>query len=217
MERLECTGKTRLIRYQDREILFHNQKSAQWTHPYGFGEEQSDLCGAGCGLFAIAHAVEWMTGRRIDVEALADFSMANGGRDDSGTDRPTLLSAMQRIGLAREMGFEYRFDGLRNDHESLRQTLAEGGTALCNLRVGHIVCLTRMREQNGELQALAIDSVCESAREKLRDSVRECVPGSEIVFQVKNAAGLPVGMAVQYALFWVPLNGVMDFNLLHRI
>ena len=84
----EPTGKTRLIRYGDREILFHNQKSADWTHPYGYGEEKSDLCGAGCGIFAIAHAVEWMTGRRIDVEALADFSLQNGGRDDTGTDRP---------------------------------------------------------------------------------------------------------------------------------
>ena len=98
MQWLEPTGKTRLIRYGDREILFHNQKSADWTHPYGYGEEKSDLCGAGCGIFAIAHAVEWMTGRRIDVEALADFSVQNGGRDDTGTDRPALLSAMQRAG-----------------------------------------------------------------------------------------------------------------------
>lgn len=217
MQWLEPTGKTRLIRYGDREILFHNQKSADWTHPYGYGEEKSDLCGAGCGIFAIAHAVEWMTGRRIDVEALADFSLQNGGRDDTGTDRPALLSAMQRAGLAREMGFEYRFDGLRNDHQALAGVLEAGGAALCNLRVGHIVCLVDIRERGGEKQVLAMDSVCESVREKLRDSVRECVPGSEIVFRVKNAAGLEVGRAVQYALFWVPLSLPMDFNLLNKL
>ena len=95
--------------------------------------------------------------------------------------------------------------------------LEAGGAALCNLRVGHIVCLVDIRERGGEKQVLAMDSVCESAREKLRDSVRECVPGSEIVFRVKNAAGLEVGRAVQYALFWVPLSLPMDFNLLNKL
>lgn len=86
----EPTGKTCLIRYGDREILFHNQKSADWTHPYGYGEEKSDLCGAGCGIFAIAHAVEWMTGRRIDVGGPGRFlaSKRRPGRHRAPTGPP---------------------------------------------------------------------------------------------------------------------------------
>ena len=57
---------------------------------------------------------------------------------------------MQEKGLAASYGFRYDGDGLLNDHEALWKTMQEGGCALCNLRVGHIVTLIAAREQNGE-------------------------------------------------------------------
>ena len=89
--------------------------------------------------------------------------------------------------------------------------------SLCNLRVGHIVCLVAARIQDGEKQLLAIDSYSESAAEKVRDSVREVVPGSEIEWPVRNATGVQVSTSTSYAAFWVCATQPRDFNLLHKI
>ncbi|MBQ8953904.1 MAG: hypothetical protein IJ048_07280, partial [Clostridia bacterium] len=94
--------------------------------------------------------------------------------------------------------------------------MAAGNTALCNLRPGHIVALLAAREQGGKRQLLAMDSVAESASEKVRDHVLAVVPGSEIAYPVRNAAGDTVGFAESYALFWVEADLPKDFNLLHR-
>ena len=212
-----ATGKYIPVDYQGVHYELCNQRCREWTHPYAYQNNGSTLTNAGCGIFAIANAAWYLGGERVIPEALADFSCQYGGRGDDGTDRPALLSAMQERGLAQRHGFSYRFDGLRNDLDTLRAHLLSGGAALCNLRVGHIVALVGGRVMNGEAQALAADPFSESADDRVKDAVRECVPGSEVVSAVKNEAGVICGWQVTYAMFWVSLSTVRDFNLLHRL
>ena len=83
--------------------------------------------------------------------------------------------------------------------------------------MGHIVALIGGRTVNGEKQVLAADPFSESADERVRAAVRECIPGSEVISPIKNEAGLICGYQQTYALFWAALSTVKDFNLLHRL
>mgnify|MGYP000333814223 CR=1 FL=1 len=210
------TGKTRRFSLLGRELTFFNQRCQDWTHPYAW-QGQGNLADSGCGIFGLCHGIQWLTGCTPSPEALADFSCAHDGRGDDGTDRPVLLSALQLSGEAARLGFRYDGDGLRNDLDTLFDFLLhEKGVALCNLRVGHIVCLVAARQQDGERQLLAIDSHSESADARVRDSVREVIPASEIAYSLRNASGLAVGTATGYAAFWVRANQPRDFNLLPK-
>ena len=213
------TGKKIFLQYQGKDLTVLNQRSKLWTHDYGYIDRSSEtLSSAGCGVFSVCHCGQWLTGKEFDAEMLADFSMNYGGRGDDGTDRPALLAAMEERGLAKEFGFTYHGDGLRNDLDVLRAHLLEHkGVALCNLRVGHIVSLVDARVVGDEVQALAIDSYSESADDRVMANVREIIADSEISSPVKNKEGLIVGERKQYALYWVNTATVRDFNLLHAI
>ena len=211
------TGKTKAIPVLGRTLTFFNQRSRDWTHPYPY-QDSATLSSAGCGIFSLCHGVAWLTGREQSPEQWADFSVENGGRGDDGTDRPALLHALQVTGNAAALGFRYEEDGLRNDLDTLWDFLLnERGVSLCNLRVGHIVCLVAAREREGRRELLTIDSYSESASEKVRDRVAEVLPGSEILYPVRNNAGLIVGEGMSYAAFWVDAATPRDFNLLHRV
>ncbi|MBR1584701.1 MAG: hypothetical protein IJ662_04100 [Clostridia bacterium] len=214
---MELTGKYISVDYDGIHYELGNQRCRDWTHPYEWDHNGSTLTNAGCGIFSIVNAAQYLRGERVDPEKLADFACQTGGRDDTGTDRPTLLAAMQAHGLAARHGFAYQGDGLRNDLDTLHDHLLRGGAALCNLRVGHIVALIGGRTVNGEKQVLAADPFSESADERVRAAVRECIPGSEVISPIKNDAGLICGYQQTYALFWAALSTVKDFNLLHRL
>lgn len=214
---MNITGKTKKITLGERTLILHNQRCKEWTHPYPY-KDHGNLSNSGCGIFALCHAAQWLTGHCPDAEHLADFSVREGGRGDDGTDRPALLHALMLRGENVPLGFTYHEDGLRNDLETLYTHIAvEKGAALCNLRVGHIVALVAAREVDGKRQLLAIDSYSESASEKVRDYVQEVLPDSQIDYLVKNANGLVVGENSCYAMFWVDAALPRDFNLLHRI
>ena len=201
-----------------RELVFFNQRCRGWTHPYEWKPGDGDnLSNSGCGIFGLCHAAQWLTGRTPDPEEWADFARANGGRDDTGTNRPGLLHGLMETGRAAELGLRYEEDGLRNDLDTLFGFLAEEkGVSLCNLRVGHIVCLTAAREREGRREVLAIDSYSESASDKVKDAVTELIPDTEIVWPVRNAEGLITGAAVSSAAFWAQIGTVRDFNLLWK-
>ena len=211
------TGKTKEVRFEGRELLVMNQRCPEWTHSYAYQGNGENMHDAACGVFAIVHCVEWMTGQRWDPCQMVDYSMSHGGRGPDGTDRPTLLAVMQADGQAERMGFRYGYDRHLNDSDLLFEHIQSGGTALCNLRSGHIVALVKSRVEKGERQLLAIDSYSESAHEKVRDSVREVIPGSEIVAAVRNEAGLETGYVENYSVFWVDAALPRDFNLLHKL
>lgn len=212
------TGKRTEFALLGRKIAFFNQRNRDWTHPYQWENNGSTLSNAGCGIFSLCHCAQWLTGREEKPEFWADFSCEHGGRGDDGTDRPALLHALQSTGEAAKLGFYYEEDGLRNDLDTLYDFLLhERGVSMCNLRVGHIVTLVAAREHDGRKELLAIDSVYESAAEKVRDHVTEVIPESEIVYPVKNTAGLIVGENKAYAAFWVDASLPRDFNLLHRL
>lgn len=213
------TGMSRPIAVMGREITFFNQRCRDWTHPYEWKAGDGDnLSNSGCGVFGLCHAAQWLTGRAFDPEEWADFSVANGGRGDDGTDRPGLLHGLMATGRNVETGLRYEEDGLRNDLDTLFAFLmAEKGVSLCNLRVGHIVCLIAAREREGQREVLAIDSYSESASDRVKDMVTELVPDTEIVWPVRNAAGLVTGSCVSSAAFWAKIETVKDFNLLYRL
>lgn len=214
---MQITGMTREITYDGRTILFMNQRSREWSHPYAYIGGSETMSNAACGIFSIAHASQWMTGQSIDAVALADFACSCGGRGDDGTDRPVLLHQLQASGMAEKLGFRYEGNGHMNENSLLFDHIAAGNTALCNLRIGHIVALVKSRVADGEKQLLAIDSYSESASERVRDFVREIVPGSEIVTAVRNQANLTVGLNVTHAMFWIPASLPRDFNLLYKL
>jgi hypothetical protein len=216
---MQLTGKSMPISYEGREILYHYQSCKDWTHPYLYqGEGNENLSTSGCGIFALCHAVEWLSDLRLNPDEMADFSMENGGRGDDGTDRPALLHALMATGKAREMGFEYHEDGLRNDLDTLFTHLYENkGVAFCNLRRGHIVALIGARIVEGQKQLLAIDSVAESINVSVRKHISEVIPQSETYRAYVNESGVYLGESKQFAMFWVDAALPVDFNLLHRI
>lgn len=214
---MQITGTTRDITYDGREILFMNQRCRGWSHPYAYIGESETMSNAACGIFSIAHASQWMTGKAIDAVALADFSCACGGRGDDGTDRPVLLWQLQESGKAAEMGFRYERGGHMNNTDLLFDHIEAGNTAICNLRIGHIVAIVKSRTVDGEKQLLAIDSYSESSSDRVKDNVREVIPGTEIVTGIRNRDGLVVGYQVTHAMFWVPASLARDFNLLYKL
>ena len=209
------TGKYLYVDTQGRTLRLFNQRCREWTQNYGYQGSDATLSGAGCGIFSVGNAVCFLNGLRVDADSLAVFSMENGGRGDDGTDRPALLSAMEEKGLAGRYGFSYRGDGLRNDLDALYDHLVRGGAALGNLRVGHIVALCQAREENGERQVLALDPYSETNHEKVTPYVREIIPESAVISAGKTESGLPVFYTLTYAMYWMPLSRVHDFNLLH--
>lgn len=213
------TGKKLYVTYEGRDLTVFNQSNRLWTHDYGYiVRNASTLSNAGCGIFSVCHCGQWLTGKEFDPETLADFSMDNGGRGDDGTDRPALLAAMQEKGLAKEFGFAYHCDGLRNDLDTLREhLLLHKGVALGNLRVGHIVSFVDARRVGDEVQALVIDSSRDCINDRVMDHVREGVEVSAICNPIKNENGLIVGKRVYYSMYWVNTDIVRDFNLLHAI
>ncbi len=214
---MEVTGKTIQLEYAGHHLQLCNQRCRDWTYPYGYLENDNTLSHAGCGVFSIVNVSDWLTGIFHDPDSLAQFSLNHGGRDDDGTNRPVLLQAMMDHGLSKEFGFSYNGDGLRNDLPVLFDHLSEGHSALCNLRVGHIVALLAAREKDGIRQVLAADPYCESIDSRVTDHICEVIPGSEIIFEVQNKHGLCVGFQRAYALFWAELDIVRDFNLLYRL
>ena len=214
---MSITSISKELKVIGRKLTFFNQRNRDWTHPYAY-QNTENLSSAGCGIFSLCHCAQWLTGQVQTPEKWADFSCANGGRGDDGTDRPALLHALMATGMNTLLGFRYEEDGLRNDLDTLYQFLLnEEGVCMCNLRVGHIVSLVAAREKDGKRQVLAIDSYSESASEKVKDHVIEVIPGSEITYAVKNQSGLVVGESTAFAAFWVDASLPRDFNFLHRI
>lgn len=213
---VNLTGKEGRCEYNGRSMHWFNQGCPEWTHPYEYENNGSNLRNAGCGVFSMCVVIQQLCGEEIAPEWLADYSVACGGRGDDGTDRPALLAGMVRGGLDKKFGFRYDGDGLVNDHEKLWQLLESGGFAMCNLRVGHIVAVIDHREMDGERQMLVVDSSCESSDVRIRNNVREVLPGSVCVRKVRNDAGIEVGVNIAHAMYWVPVSMARDFNLIWK-
>ena len=215
---MDPTGKTKEIVYEGRTLRYLNQCCREWDHLYNYHNDQETLSTSGCGIFSLCHVIEWMHGIRLSPEEMGDFAIANGGRGDDGTDRPALLHAIMVTGLGKKIGLEYHEDGLRNDLDALwNHMINHRGCAFCNLRVGHIVAVVDARIKEGEKQLLIIDSVAESASDKVKNYVREVIPQSLNVRQIKNDRGLLVGTNCHYGMFWVDASLPKDFNLLYKI
>ena len=201
---------------EGREILFRNQRHPGWTHPYPYLGGET-LHTSGCGVFALCHCLQWLTGRIHQPEDIADLSVACGGRGDDGTDRPGLLSGLEKRGLAASMGFAWRGGGLENDLPRLYAFLRkEQGVAMANIRPGHIVALLAARETEGTRQILVVDSFSESSDPRVQPHVIAPVPGTRVSFDLPVQGGAPLRRE-GHAAFWVAADCPRDYTLLHRI
>jgi len=67
---MEYTGKEIYLEYKGKNLRLLNQSCPEWTHPYPyFGEpDESDatLHSAGCGIFAVMHLIDWVTGEKAE-------------------------------------------------------------------------------------------------------------------------------------------------------
>ena len=202
---------------EGREILFRNQRHPGWTHPYPYLGGET-LHTSGCGVFALCHCLQWLTGQVWPPEDVADLSVSCGGRGDDGTDRPGLLSGLAECGMARRMGFAWQGGGLENDLARLYTFLREEqGVAMANIRAGHIVALLAAREKDGIRQILAVDSISESGDPRVKPHVTAAVPGTRIVFDLPAPGG---GFPLRHeghAACWVRADCPRDYTLLHRI
>ena len=218
---MEYTGKWQMIEYEGKQLRLCNQSCPDWTHMYNYPgipiEEDDDLHRAGCGIFSMIHLIDWLTGEKDDPDELAQFSMDNGGRGDDGTDRPVLLKAMEEAGRLKKVGLHYAGDGHQNDHELLWENMEEGGVALTNLRVGHIVAVVDHRIVDGERQLLIMDSARDSMHPSVRNNISEVIPQSRVCARYKNMRGVVTQEGYHYGMFWVKLEQTSDFDLLHKI
>ena len=206
--------KTKVCPILDRRMVLCNQRSAEWTESYARPEDGQDtLHESGCGIFSLCHLGQFLTGRWMEPEALARFSLAHGGKDDTGTNRPALLRAMQETGLSREYGFTYVPRDLENGSEALWQHM-QRGVALCNLRPGHIVALIAAARIAGKRAYLALDSYCESADPRVREHVLHVIRKTNILFPVTNASGVYCGKTTGYMAYWVDADCPRDYNRL---
>lgn len=214
---MQQTPLTWTLTVRGKTLTMFNQRNRDWTHPYAYAGKET-LSTSGCGIFALGHCAQWLTGKPFDPAAWADFSCANGGRGDDGTDRPALLKALMETGKAAELGFRCDRPENRNDLPALHDLLVQGkGVALCNLRAGHIVALVDARERDGRLELLVLDSACDSVHEQVREHIRAVLPDSLVRNPYVNDGRLITGASENYAAFWVDADLPRDFNLLHRL
>lgn len=212
------TGKELHARILERDMVIFNQHSSDWNHVYNHPVDPFDtLKTAGCGIFSICHAVEWLTGRLLDPNELAEFSMNNAGRMYDGTNRPALLKAMQTSGMAQKNGFSYSYDEPGNDPDELYRHIVNRGVALCNLRKGHIVCLVAARTVKDVRQLLAVDSHPSCVSNVQYESILEVLNDCYIVYETKNSSGVVTGVSAQAAAFWVDVRSAFDYNLLYPL
>ena len=202
---------------EGREILFRNQRNPGWTHPYPYRGGET-LHTSGCGVFALCHCLQWLTGQVWPPEDIADLSVACGGRGDDGTDRPGLLSGLERIGMAERMGFAWLGGGLENDLPRLYAFLREEqGVAMANIRPGHIVALLAARETAGARELLVIDSFSESGDPRVKPRVTSLVSGTCTSFDLLTPEVGPSLRMEGHAAYWVGADCPRDYTLLHRI
>ncbi len=149
--------------------------------------------------------------------ALANFAVKVGARDDTGTDRPTLLQQMMHHNLSTQYGFTYHNEGLLNDLPTLQTHLEQGHFALCNVRRGHIVALVGIKTEHEIPQVLVIDANSESDDERVVNNVTQAIEGTEICVHSFNKHNVLVSSQTHYALYYVPLSVVMDYNLLYKV
>lgn len=108
---------------------------------------------AGCGPVAACIAVNNLADKEIfSVKAMTDFSVANGARDNSGTNINTLLRAVCK----KYSDFSFT---TTNDENKVTAHLKSGGVAIANQgdaynvfsTAGHFVVLYRMSGNNIEV------------------------------------------------------------------
>ena len=134
--------------------IYYNQKNysdVKYDNPSTSGIEP--IASSGCGVCSVAMVVNNMAGKQLcSVASLARFSVANGGRDSSGTNMYALLNAVCKANTH----FSYKVTG---DKQALIKHLKSGKMAIINQgdsysvfsNGGHFVVAYKAVENNIEV------------------------------------------------------------------
>ena len=68
---MNATGKYIIVPGPQRDYIVFNQRCRAWQHPYEYQGNGSTLANAGCGVFSVCHAAQYLSGKTPDPEALA--------------------------------------------------------------------------------------------------------------------------------------------------
>lgn len=114
--------------------IYHNQRDYPNT-PYPVsGRPNATVKTSGCGVCCALMALENTTDARMGVADMAQYSIANGGRDANGTNLLNLLAALKKD----HAGYlDYR---ITDSKDELLAFLKSGGVAIANVagdRIGH--------------------------------------------------------------------------------
>lgn len=145
------------------DIVVFSQRDPRWTdHEYGYYNaartQKATIGTSGCGIMAYVNAVYYLTGRFVQPEMLADFSVANGHRVNGSGTAFTLYG-----GFAASHGAEYGFKyaGMTYSYDTLRDHLLSGGTAVGSAP-GHLMAVADYDTSNSKF--LILDSASSDQR-----------------------------------------------------
>ena len=109
------------------ELFYYNQNNysnVKYDNPSTSRIE--NISTSGCGVAAACIVLNTLAGKELySIKAMADFSLKNCARDNSGTNMLTLLKALCRENKA----FTYR---TTNSIDELKKHLRNGGMAIAN-------------------------------------------------------------------------------------
>ena len=162
MSMLFVAGTSEISASADDIVVF-SQRDPRWTdHEYGYYNaartQKATIGTSGCGIMAYVNAVYYLTGRFIQPEMLADFSVANGHRVNGSGTAFTLYG-----GFAASHGAEYGFKyvGMTYSYDTLRDHLLSGGTAVGSAP-GHLMAVADYDPSNSNF--LILDSASSDQR-----------------------------------------------------
>ena len=59
---VKLTGKYRIVQLNGKRFILYNQRCPAWTHPYAYQADGGTLSSAGCGIFSLLHASQFLGG-----------------------------------------------------------------------------------------------------------------------------------------------------------
>ena len=109
------------------DLMYYNQNNysnVRYDNPNTSKVET--ISSSGCGVASACIAFNTLAGKELySIKAMAEFSLKNGARDNSGTNMLTLLKALCRENKA----FTYK---TTNNIDELKKHLKNGGMAIAN-------------------------------------------------------------------------------------
>lgn len=119
--------------------------------------QSKDLYTAGCGTFALAHAIQWLQDERMNVDELVDHMLDLGCHTNSDA---SIYTNGVKV-LADEYGLVYVDIGKNPSKSTLKSVFDNGGVIVSNIYFtdgGHYMLAVGYKEENDKLYIQMVDS-----------------------------------------------------------